>query len=72
MLRVNYSCSDVTDVCVDVIARRGRLTEADARNKFRQIVDAVAYCHERHVVHRDLKAENLLLDEDMNVKIAGE
>jgi serine/threonine protein kinase len=24
-----------------------------------------------NVVHRDLKAENLLLDEDMNIKISG-
>lgn len=37
---------------------------------FRQIVSAIKYCHERQVVHRDLKAENLLLDSDMNIKIA--
>jgi len=27
----------------------------------RQVVDAVAYCHERHVIHRDIKPENILL-----------
>ncbi|GCB75681.1 hypothetical protein scyTo_0020937, partial [Scyliorhinus torazame] len=35
-----------------------------------QIVSAVQYCHQRNIVHRDLKAENLLLDGDCNIKIA--
>ncbi|XP_046852954.1 serine/threonine-protein kinase SIK3-like isoform X2 [Xenia sp. Carnegie-2017] len=46
------------------------MPEKDARKKFSQIVSAIEYCHKRHVVHRDLKAENLLLDERMNIKIA--
>ncbi|KAL5019560.1 hypothetical protein ScPMuIL_002452 [Solemya velum] len=54
----------------DYIAKHGRMQEADAQKKFWQIVLAVEYCHERRVVHRDLKAENLLLDNNMNVKIA--
>lgn len=54
----------------DYIARHGRMSEPDARRKFWQIISAVEYCHDRHVVHRDLKAENLLLDANMNIKIA--
>ncbi|KAF6205252.1 hypothetical protein GE061_019420 [Apolygus lucorum] len=54
----------------DYIARHGRMTEGGARRKFWQILSAVEYCHNRRVVHRDLKAENLLMDCNMNIKIA--
>ncbi|PSN45623.1 hypothetical protein C0J52_16996 [Blattella germanica] len=54
----------------DYIARYGRMSENAARRKFWQILSAVEYCHNRRVVHRDLKAENLLMDSHMNIKIA--
>ncbi|KAF8561637.1 hypothetical protein P879_04775 [Paragonimus westermani] len=54
----------------DYLVSHGKMKEAQARVKFRQIVSAVQYCHQKMVVHRDLKAENLLLDADMNIKIA--
>uniref|UniRef100_A0A8C0UAY0 non-specific serine/threonine protein kinase n=1 Tax=Cyanistes caeruleus TaxID=156563 RepID=A0A8C0UAY0_CYACU len=54
----------------DYLASHGRLSEPEARRKFWQILSAVEYCHGRKIVHRDLKAENLLLDNNMNIKIA--
>jgi len=45
--------------------------EPEARRIFSQIVRAVSYCHSKNVVHRDLKAENLLLDDKMDIKLAG-
>ncbi|XP_039248956.1 MAP/microtubule affinity-regulating kinase 3-like isoform X3 [Styela clava] len=54
----------------DYLVAHGRMKEKEARAKFRQIVSSVQYLHSKHIVHRDLKAENLLLDSDMNIKIA--
>ncbi|XP_031635678.1 serine/threonine-protein kinase par-1 isoform X2 [Contarinia nasturtii] len=54
----------------DYIARYGKMSERAARQKFWQILSAVEYCHKRGIVHRDLKAENLLLDSNMRIKIA--
>jgi len=54
----------------DYLVLHGRMKEKEARAKFRQIVSAVQYCHQKKIIHRDLKAENLLLDSEMNIKIA--
>ncbi|KFM77241.1 5'-AMP-activated protein kinase catalytic subunit alpha-2, partial [Stegodyphus mimosarum] len=54
----------------DYIVKHGKLKEAEARRFFQQIISGVDYCHRHMVVHRDLKPENLLLDQNLNVKIA--
>ncbi|KAJ3034815.1 hypothetical protein HDV00_004610 [Rhizophlyctis rosea] len=55
----------------DYVCERGRLNDRgeDARRIFRQVVEAVGYCHEKNFVHRDLKLENILLTTDLNVKV---
>eukprot|EP00730_Choanoeca_flexa_P005513 TRINITY_DN11963_c0_g1_i5.p2 TRINITY_DN11963_c0_g1~~TRINITY_DN11963_c0_g1_i5.p2 ORF type:complete len:618 (+),score=95.81 TRINITY_DN11963_c0_g1_i5:3871-5724(+) len=54
----------------DYLVSHGRMKEKEARTRFRQIVSAIQYCHSKGIVHRDLKAENLLLDKDLQIKIA--
>ncbi|MEJ1282690.1 protein kinase AMP-activated alpha 2 catalytic subunit [Cricetulus griseus] len=54
----------------DYICKHGRVEEVEARRLFQQILSAVDYCHRHMVVHRDLKPENVLLDAQMNAKIA--
>lgn len=54
----------------DYLVKHGKMPESKARRFFQQIVSAVEYCHRHKIVHRDLKPENLLLDSELNVKIA--
>lgn len=54
----------------DYLVNHGRMPEEQARRFFQQILCAVEYCHRHKIVHRDLKPENLLLDSNLNVKIA--
>jgi serine/threonine protein kinase len=51
------------------IERKGKLTEEVARAYFLQVLSGIEYLHERGFVHRDIKLDNVVLDEDFNVKI---
>ncbi|GMH10525.1 hypothetical protein Nepgr_012366 [Nepenthes gracilis] len=52
------------------LVEKGKLHESLARKYFQQLISAVDYCHSRGVCHRDLKLQNLLLDENGDLKVA--
>ena len=46
-----------------------RLPETEAKFVFKQIVSAVVYMHANNIAHRDIKLENILVDQDLNIKL---
>ncbi|KAF2290190.1 hypothetical protein GH714_003987 [Hevea brasiliensis] len=52
------------------VLHRGKLKESKARRYFQQLVSALHFCHQNGVAHRDVKPQNLLLDENGNLKVS--
>lgn len=56
---------------IEVFLRNnGRMAEDQARPVFRQLISAVDHCHQTGIIHRDIKAENVLLDSHMTAKLS--
>lgn len=55
---------------LEYILSKGHLPEAEAKRIFYGIVKGLQYCHVNNVAHRDLKCENILLDEHFQAKLS--
>ena len=49
----------------EVLRIHGVLPESLARNLSRQLISGLSYLHYKNVLHRDLKLDNILIDEDL-------
>ena len=54
----------------DLCQTMGKMGEDAGRFFLNQMLDSVEYMHNRKVVHRDLKLENILVDDNLNLKVA--
>lgn len=54
----------------DYITCQGVLDEEETRRFIQQLICGMEYLHKHLIVHRDLKPENLILDKQLNIKIA--
>ena len=67
----------VTEYCsggemFERIQKNNSFSEKQAASYMKQILSAIVYLHEKGIVHRDLKAENLLFendDDDAQIKL---
>ena len=54
----------------DVCQAAGDMGEEGGRYFMDQLADVLSYLSEKKVAHRDLKLENILVDENLNLKVA--
>ena len=66
---LTVECAPHNGVTFFYFSRRKALTEPETRYFVKQILEGMLYLHELGVIHRDLKLGNLLLSDELEVKI---
>jgi len=64
----------VTELCTggdlaNYVRKEKRLSESKAKLVTKKILEGLAHCHSRRVLHRDIKLDNVLLNADGELKI---
>ena len=53
-----------------VMKSDGPFNDPDAKRIIREVVMGLVYLHKHGIVHRDIKADNILVDDNGNIKLA--
>jgi uncharacterized protein (TIGR02145 family) len=53
----------------EYLDRKGKLSDAEIKNLFSQMLDAVDYVHEQNLVHRDIKPSNFMITPKGQIKL---
>jgi len=77
MIYMVYELMEGADLCIEIVKRATSgfvYSEAVASHYFRQILEALLYCHDNDIIHGDIRPHNILLANKENsapVKLAG-
>ena len=61
--------AEIGDMLTYLQKTDGAVNEDECKYWMKQLCDAIAYLHERNIIHRDLKLENLLIDSKRRLKL---
>lgn len=56
-------------ITLEQFMQRNTVSESTARSIMKGILEAVKYLHSKGIIHRDLKPTNILIAQDLSVKI---
>lgn len=51
------------------VRKRRRLKENIAKRLMKQILEGLYYCHSKNIIHRDIKLDNILLNNEGKIKV---
>ena len=51
------------------VRKRKKLNEPIAKVILKQILDGIYYCHSKNILHRDIKLDNILLNDEGVIKV---
>ena len=46
-----------------------RISEQETKKIFRKIINGISYLHSKRIAHRDIKLDNIMVNENYDVKI---
>ena len=51
------------------IRKNNTIKEEETKIIFRQVLEAIQHCHQHKICHRDIKLENILVDQNHRVRL---